>query len=67
MVHNGLYKRSACTKLNLKHKISKYMKTLIENLKALRLYFVMYSIEHKSKSKLEELYENQPTHVLVEY
>jgi hypothetical protein len=43
------------------------MKTLIEKLKALRLYFVMCSIKRKSKSKLEELYENQPAHILVEY
>ena len=43
------------------------MKTLIGKLKALRLYFVICGINRKSKSKMEELYENQPTYTLVEY
>ena len=50
----------------IKQKTVYYIKNLIEKLKALRLYFVM-CIKRKSKSKMEELYENQPTYTLVEY
>ena len=43
------------------------IKRLIGKLKTLRLYFVMCSIKRKRKSKMEELFENQPMYILSEY
>ena len=42
------------------------IKTLIGKLKTLRLYFVMCGINRKSKSKMEELYENHPVCLIPE-
>lgn len=41
---------------------------LIKKLKTLCLYFVMCSIKRKKcKSKMEEIYQNRPAHILIEY